>query len=161
MDAWMHGCGGRSQYAMARAKTMKTEPDVTTQREDQAEIPCMECPLHVAMEAIAQLAVRQHVLHLEGECQPRPELVQRLEQWLALYARIRTHICAATRSTTIPPDELERALDALLPPPTDMMELPQWRRLRRALAACATSPTCPLGMDAAERSRCPATRVSS
>lgn len=126
---------------------MKTEPEVTTQREGQAAIPAMECPLHVVMEEIAQTAVRQHVLHMEGECQPRPELVRLLEQWSALHTRIRTHICVATRECAIPADELERTLDALLPPPADATGLPRWRRLRRALAACASSTTCPLGTD--------------
>ena len=127
--------------------TMKTEPEVTTQREGQAAIPRMECPLHLVMEEIAQAAVRQHVLHLEGECQPRAELVHQLEQWSALYTRVRTHICAASRVATISPDDLERTLDTLLPPPDAMTELPQWRRLHRALAACASSTTCPLGAD--------------
>lgn len=126
---------------------MKTDPEVTTQREGRAAIPRMECPLHLVMEEIAQAAVRQHVLHLEGECQPRAELVQQLEQWSALYTRIRTHICAASRSATIPPDDLERTLDALLPLPANATDLPRWRRLRHALAACATSTTCPLGTD--------------
>lgn len=126
---------------------MKTDPEVTTQREGRAAIPRMECPLHLVMEEIAQAAVRQHVLHLEGECQPRAELVQQLEQRSALYTRIRTHICAASRSATIPPDDLERTLDALLPLPANATDLPRWRRLRHALAACATSTTCPLGTD--------------
>jgi len=126
---------------------MKTEPEVTTQQEGQAAIPAMECPLHVVMEEIAQTAVRQHVLHMEGECQPRPELVRRLEQWAALHTRVRTHICAATRDSAIPADELERTLDTLLPPPADAAGLLRWRRLRRALAACASSTTCPLGTD--------------
>lgn len=126
---------------------MKTDPEVTTQREGRAAIPRMECPLHLVMEEIAQAAVRQHVLHMEGECQPRAELVQQLEQWSALYTRIRTHICAASRGATIPPDDLERTLDALLPLPANATDLPRWRRLRHALAACATSTTCPLGTD--------------
>lgn len=131
---------------------MKTEPDVRFQQDGLAEIARMECPLHVAMEEIAQVAVRQHVLYVEGECQPRPELVNRLERWLALHARIRSAICAASRSGAISVDDLERTLDALLPPPGDVDALPQWRRLRRALTACATSATCPLGMDAADAS---------
>lgn len=126
---------------------MKTDPEVTTQREGRVAIPRMECPLHLVMEEIAQAAVRQHVLHLEGECQPRAELVQQLEQRSALYTRIRTHICAASRGATIPPDDLERTLDALLPLPANATDLPRWRRLRHALAACATSTTCPLGTD--------------
>lgn len=126
---------------------MKTEPEVTTQREGQAAIPRMECPLHLVMEEIAQAAVRQHVLHLEGECQPRAELVQRLEQWSALYARVRTQICVASRDATMTLDDLERMLDTLLPLPDTMTELPRWRRLRHALTACASSTTCPLGAD--------------
>lgn len=135
---------------MSKAKTMMIEPDITTECEGPVAIPRIECPLHVAIEEIAQHAVRQHVLYLEGECQPRPQLAERLEQWAALYTRIRTHICAATRGATLPPDELERALDALIPPPADETEVPRWRRLRRALAACAISTACPLGTDGAE-----------
>lgn len=126
---------------------MGTEQETAIQRETLPETVCMECPLQVAMEEIARVAVQQHVLYLEGECQPRPELVRLLEQWSALHTRIRTHICVATRECAIPADELERTLDALLPPPADATGLPRWRRLRRALAACASSTTCPLGTD--------------
>lgn len=133
-----------------RAKTMRTELNVSFEPEGQAASPEAECPLHLVMEELAQLAVRQHILYLEGECQPRPDLAERLEQWSALHAHIRARICAASRVSPIPPEDLERTLDALLPPPTGIAGLPRQRRLRRALAACARATNCPLGADAGE-----------
>ena len=60
-----------------------------------------------AMEEIAQAAVRQHVLYQEGESQPRPELLPRLDAWLAFHRLIRSRICTASRESTITAVDLE------------------------------------------------------
>lgn len=123
---------------------MNTKLETNQQHEPLRAPVCLECPLHLAMEEIANTAVTQHVLHLEGECQPRPELLRQLEAWSALHTLIRTHVCVASREATIAFEELERALDAL----SDGMDIansPRWQLLRAGLVACARATSCPLG----------------
>ncbi len=138
---------------------MNTEPETATDRElllDSASLDsmCAECPHHVAIEGIAQAAVKQHVLFLEGECQPRSDLLRRLDAWSSLHALIRSRICVASRVATISPDELEHSLDVLS---RDLTELKDdsspldHRQLRDALAGCAQAVTCPLGALSRER----------
>jgi hypothetical protein len=137
----------------SKVTLMNTEPEIAADREllmDSASLDsmCAECPHHVAIEGIAQAAVKQHVLFLEGECQPRNDLLRRLDAWSSLHALIRSRICVASRVATISPDELERTLDALS---RDLPELRgdagplDYRQLRDALAGCAQAVTCPLG----------------
>lgn len=129
---------------------MTTEPEITTQCEILPVTPGLECPLHLAMEEIAHLAVQQHVLYFEGECQPRPELLQRLDAWSALHGLIRSSICVASREETIPPEALEIACEALLPKLADSAMQPQLRNLRATLTACARATSCPLGKSSSE-----------
>jgi hypothetical protein len=102
------------------------------------------------MEEIAQVAVRQHVLYQEGESQPRPELLARLEAWISLHRLIRSRICTASRESRISAVDLESALDELFPRPRDIATQRRVQQLRAALAACAWATSCPLGADVAE-----------
>ena len=129
---------------------MTTEPEITTRHDAPAETLCMECPLHVAMEEIAHVAVKQHVLYLEGECQPRPELIERLSAWSDLHRFIRARVCIASRGASLSPDALDAALDDLLPSGEDAPVSSHVRRLRRALTVCAQAASCPLGLASAE-----------
>lgn len=126
---------------------METDQEAASQREVLPETPCMECPLQVAMEEIARAAVQQHVLYLEGECQPRPELIQRLETWSSLHALIRSRICTTSREEAISADALESALDTLVPHSADTATQRQLRALRAAIVTCARATSCPLGAD--------------
>jgi hypothetical protein len=110
----------------------------------------MGCPLQQAMEEVAQVAVRQHVLYQEGESQPRPELLVRLEAWTALHRLIRSHICTVSRESRISTADLESALDELFPQPRDSATQRQAQQLRVALATCARATSCPLGAKVAE-----------
>lgn len=125
---------------------MKTEPDAATPRETPQETFCMECPLHLTMEHIAHVAVQQHVLYLEGECQPRADLLQRLEAWSSLHAFIRSRVCVASRATVSTPDELDYRLDALLPLLPDSAAVLHRSNLRKVLTTCAQAYSCPLGV---------------
>lgn len=96
------------RLAATKVTTMNAESDTVPQHEILPEMSCIACPLHVAMEKIAHSAVQQCVLYLQGECQPRPTLLQELDDWISLHALIRSHICVASRSATISPDDLEK-----------------------------------------------------
>ena len=89
------------RLAATKVTTMNAESDTVPQHEILPEMSCIACPLHVAMEKIAHSAVQQCVLYLQGECQPRPTLLQELDDWISLHALIRSHICVASRSATI------------------------------------------------------------
>lgn len=127
---------------------MTTEPEI--QQEAPVTALCMECPLHVAMEEIAHVAVKQHVLYLEGECQPRPELIERLAALSDLHRFIRARVCVASRSASLSPDALDAALDDLIPIAHDAPVSSHVRRLRRALTVCAQAASCPLGLASTE-----------
>lgn len=131
---------------------MKTSPrpQIISQRESPPAAPTMGCPLQQAMEEIAQAAVRQHVLYQEGESQPRPELMARLEAWSSLHQLIRSRICTASRESRIPISDLDFALDELCPQLGDMATPSRLQRLRASLVACAEATSCPLGAKVAE-----------
>lgn len=129
---------------------MEATPSVITRSEILPVAPTMGCPLQQAMEEIAQVAVRQHVLYQEGESQPRPELLARLDAWSSLHRLIRSHICTASRESTMSIVDLEGALDELFPQPRDSATQRRVQRLRVTLAACARAISCPLGARAAE-----------
>ena len=78
---------------------METRPDLFAAHDTPEGVTCATCPLRVAMERIAQVALRQHVLYLEGECQPRVELLRELEASYTLERLIRTRICAVSRGS--------------------------------------------------------------
>ncbi len=129
---------------------MKTSPRDITRRGILPAAPTMGCPLQQAMEEIAEVAVRQHVLYQEGESQPRPELLARLEAWSSLHRLICSRICTASRESTIPIADLDTALDELLPQPGDIATRSQVQHVRATLVACARATSCPLGAKVAE-----------
>jgi hypothetical protein len=102
------------------------------------------------MEEIAEAAVRQHVLYQEGESQPRPELLARLDAWFAIHRLIRSRICTALRESTVTAVELESALDELFPHPRDVATALRVQQLRATLATCAQASSCPLGEQVAK-----------
>ena len=129
---------------------METSLSSATRPEILPVAPTMGCPLQQAMEEIAQAAVRQHVLYQEGESQPRPELLARLEAWSSLHRLIRSRICTASRESRITVVDLESALDELFPQPRDVATRLRAQQLRAALVACARATSCPLGAKVAE-----------
>lgn len=114
---------------------MDAEPAIFARDEWSMSGACARCPLRVAMERIARAALRQHVLYLEGECQPRLELLRELEAASTLERLVRARICAVSRGSALAPDEIASAVDALH----------LWK-LEEALNACAVSSDCPLDM---------------
>lgn len=110
----------------------------------------IECPLHVAARELAQAAVMQHVLFLEGECQPRAPLSEAIMAWADLYQFIRGSVCPASRWAPLDAEELDmmtRRMLGRLPAPTDPARI---ERLRHALSLCASCPAsalCPSGLD--------------
>lgn len=129
---------------------MNTSPSSTTEPEILTVAPMMECPLQQAMEEIAQAAVRQHVLYQEGESQPRPELLVRLETWSALHRLIRSRVCTASRESAMSIVDLENSLDELFPQPRDVATQLRVQQLQVTLAACVRATSCPLGAKVAE-----------
>jgi hypothetical protein len=104
------------------------------------------------MGELAQTAVRQHVLHLEGEMLPRAALVDALDGWQQLYHLIRTRLCPATRRASGSPAEMAALVDtavfSLLPPSVPDSVQARLRCQLLACAACASSAQCPLGLPA-------------
>jgi hypothetical protein len=102
------------------------------------------------MGELAQTAVMQQVLHLEGDLLPRAALVDALEGWQQLYRLVRTRVCPATRDAPLTPADMATLMDTAVPcllPPG--VPVAVQARLCRQLAACArcTSPQeCPLGL---------------
>ncbi len=129
---------------------ISSRPRDITRCETLPAAPTMGCPLQQAMEEIAQAAVQQHVLYQEGESQPRPELLARLEAWSSLHRLIRSRICTASRKATMPIGDLASALDEQFPQPGDVATQRRLHRLYVTLAACARATSCPLGAKVAE-----------
>lgn len=129
---------------------MGTREDVVTMADAAKLDELTECPLHVATRELAQAAVMQHVLFMEGECQPRAPLSEAITGWADLYQFIRGSICPASRWAPLEKDELDvvaRRILARIPTSSDPARI---ERLRRALAqcgACAAASSCPLGLD--------------
>jgi hypothetical protein len=102
----------------------------------------VECPLHVAMDEVARASVNQHVLYLEGECLPRPELLAKLDRWVSMHSLILNRICVATRTAPLGDCEFKSAVRGILgtgEPRTHS------ERLVIACAACNHAKHCPLG----------------
>lgn len=112
---------------------MDIEPDLLSPSRTPQRGDAGVCPLRLAMERIARTALRQHVLYLEGECQPRLELVRDLETSTTLERLIRRRVCPISRGCPLEPDELASAVDAL-----------RCWDLQDALATCAAASVCPL-----------------
>ncbi|HEU5440184.1 MAG TPA: hypothetical protein VFU88_12920 [Ktedonobacterales bacterium] len=72
-----------------------------------------ECPLHIAMRHVAEAAVTQHVLYVEGEYAPRADLNERIEHWFRVHQLVRDYICPATRTVSPTPRDLDVALATL------------------------------------------------
>ena len=110
-----------------------------------------ECPLHIAMCEMARLSVTQHVLYLEGECLPRPDITRELEIWSSLHALVSTRLCVAARTTPLDREEFAAALEAIRARmkcsdtgAADQFQHDVEDTLTRCLA-CAWSRSCPLG----------------
>jgi hypothetical protein len=155
MEGQLHPSDARRPDAPAPTPTATTgatpEPATTaTPATSRALESDIECPLHTVLGELAQTAVMQQVLHLEGELLPRAALVDALEGWQQLYRLVRTQVCPATRDAPLTPADLaalvETAVPCLLSPGVPVAVQ---ARLCRQLVACArcTSPQeCPLGL---------------
>jgi hypothetical protein len=102
------------------------------------------------MGELAQTAVMQQVLHLEGELLPRAALVDALEGWQQLHRLVRTRVCPATRDALLTPADVATLVDTAVPyllPP--VVPVAVQARLYRQLAACTrctSTQDCPLGL---------------
>jgi hypothetical protein len=92
------------------------------------------CPLHTLVGQIAQTALQQHVLFLEGECLPRVEAIRDLESLTTLVKLVSGRVCVCSRELPLRDDELGRLLATLSDP-----------GLRAVAATCARARVCPLG----------------
>jgi hypothetical protein len=97
------------------------------------------CPLHLAMERIAESAVSQTLYYAQGEYAPRPELLRELERWQQFHQLVVTRICPALRTEKATAAALTMAC-ALIPEDryTDQ------RNLIRRCACRSPSDPCPL-----------------
>lgn len=129
------------------APAIQPAHDPTSEDDPEPEI---ECPFHTIMRHLAGTAVQQHILHLEGELLPRPDLVNALESWQQLYRLVRTHVCPATREAPLLPADIDALVDTALPRLLADAAPPQVSaRLRRRLTQCASvesSRDCPLSL---------------
>lgn len=110
--------------------------------------PEAECPLHIAMRQLAETAVLQHVLHMEGELLPRADLVDALEGWEQVYRLTRTRICPRTREARLSAAELDALVENALPRLVPAAEAYLRSHLAQCLlvcGACADAQECPLG----------------
>jgi hypothetical protein len=99
------------------------------------------------MREAAGAAVMQHVLYLEGEVLPRPELGQSLEVWTRLHRLIADHICPATRTQPLDPGQVQPLVEGALASCTPAVSAALVAHLERALERCATctpADACPL-----------------
>lgn len=99
----------------------------------------MTCPLHVAMQELAQAAVSQLVYYAEGEYAPRPYLMRGLERWRQARRLIAAGVCLALRTEDDPAAAL-RVVCALIPED-------RFATAREVLRSCAQrdeSDPCPL-----------------
>lgn len=109
--------------------------------------PNAECPFHTMIRQLAGTAVKQHILHLEGEVLPRADLVAALDTWHGLYHLLRTHVCPATRTAALPPADVEAMSDTFLAHSLTPTQASLRTSLCRQLARCAggqSAQDCPL-----------------
>ncbi len=98
-----------------------------------------QCPLHFAIQQLAQAAVSQLVFYADGEYAPRPDLLRELERWQRLHSLIAGRICPASRAGNGGAAHLCAAL-ALIPEA-------QFTAQREMLARCTArscGDACPL-----------------
>jgi hypothetical protein len=112
---------------------MNAEPDILVGDKVGLRGVCAACPLRLAMERIARTALRQYVLYLEGELQPRLELLRDLEAASALERLVRERVCVLSRSSALEPEEIASAVAAL-----------GLKDLEAALNTCGAASECPL-----------------
>ena len=97
------------------------------------------CPLHLAMQELAQAAVSQLVYYAEGEYAPRPDLMRELERWQQAHRLIADYLCPASRTACDPAVALRVACTLI---PEDC-----YATMRETLRCCAQrneSDPCPL-----------------
>jgi len=102
-----------------------------------------QCPLHFAMQRLAETAVSQLVYYADGEYVPRPDLLRDLERWQRLHRLIAGSICPASRAVEASAADLCAAL-ALIPEA-------QFTAQREMLSRCAArghGDACPLEREA-------------
>jgi hypothetical protein len=107
--------------------------------ESGAEAEEALCPLHLAMERIAQSAVSQTLYYAQGEYAPRPELLRELERWQQLHQLVATHICPALRT--------EKASAAAVTMACALIPEDRYAGQRNLIRRCASrtqSDPCPL-----------------
>lgn len=106
-----------------------------------------ECPLHTAMRQLAEAAVAQHVLYVEGEVRARPHLVGAIARWERMHTLIRQCVCPATREVAIgAPVAVEiadRTLEGVFTPEQQHLRT-QLIRALEACVACTNATECPL-----------------
>lgn len=107
-----------------------------------------ECPLHTAMRHLAEAAVAQHVLYLEGEVRARSGLLTTISRWEHMHTVIRECVCPATREVKVGAPALAEIVNSAL----DEMFMPgqqplrnQFARALRVCSGCTSSAECPLG----------------
>jgi hypothetical protein len=105
----------------------------------------IECPLHLAMDELAHASVNQHVLYLEGECLPRPELLAELDRWVSIHSLILNRICVATRTMPLEDAEFRSAVRGIL---STSEPQTQSERLTISCSVCNQAHQCPLGSQA-------------
>jgi hypothetical protein len=112
----------------------------------------VDCPFHTVMGQLAQTAVLQQVLHLEGELLPRTDVVETLDGWQQLYRLVRMRVCPATRTAPLTPADLATLVDIavprLLPPTVPAQVQASLRRQLVACVSCSSPQQCPLGLAA-------------
>ena len=136
-------CQADASIQTADPNVQYTQPLLTSRVEPVESV--VECPLQIAMRELAHCALMQHVLYLEGECLPRPDLLRTLDDWSSLHRLIVTHICVACRTADLTSVELAPALETIPSLPSDSTA-PLWQRdFRVALTVCAQATSCPLG----------------
>jgi len=125
---------------VSSGKVSSRQEELSTMQEAAA---VAECPLHVAMGELAHVSVTQHILYLEGECLPRPELLAELDRWVAIHTLIHDRVCVASRATPLEDSEFESASQIMLQDAGGPGTCGE--RLVTACAACNRSRSCPLG----------------
>lgn len=152
MEEYLHPAYAHRPDAPAPVTTGATpEPTTTTAPATREALESeTECPLHTVMGEMAQTAVMQQVLHLEGELLPRAALVDALEGWQQLYRLVRTRVCPATCDPPLTPADLASlvgtAVPCLLPPGVPVAVQTRLCRQLVACARCASPQECPLGL---------------
>lgn len=145
MDSLYPPMSADPSYAVNQANaTADPEPALDV---PEALDPNAECPFHTVMRQLAGTAVRQHILHIEGEVLPRADLVAALDKWQELYHLLRNRVCPATRIAPLVSTDIEARVGAILPSCLTPGQASVRTSLCRQIAQCAgcqSSQDCPL-----------------